>query len=78
MLDTQDSMDETAVYQLGSVTVEPKFLNFDTEESKNGKIELLLQQSQGGCFPCEDSSVHQGKVSGTETLDKGYMEYGYV
>lgn len=71
-------MDETAVYQLGAVTVEPIFLNLNIEENKNEKIELLLQQSQGGCLPAEDSSVHQGKISGTETLDNGYMEYGYV
>lgn len=70
-------MEETAIYQLGAAAFVPKVAKSSIEDNKTGKDGLQPHQSNSGCAPNEESHRHE-KISGTDTLDKGLMEYGYV
>ena len=69
-------MAETAFDQCGAVLIEPKDSITITEETRTETNHVHPQQSNDECTANEEFTC-QDMISGTDTLDKGYMEHGY-
>uniref|UniRef100_A0A5B7AR75 Putative RING finger and CHY zinc finger domain-containing protein 1 n=1 Tax=Davidia involucrata TaxID=16924 RepID=A0A5B7AR75_DAVIN len=70
------TMAEVAVNHSETLQFEPKSLQHMTGDRGNTEVaESVSQYSLGDCIPTEEPKYH-AKITGTELLDKGYMQYG--